>query len=277
MTAKDHDRMLEVLRSLTTPREPSKAEGAPEEPGRSWPHGEGERASPATRAEPLRRGGALAEEAPQIAPSRPADSRPLVVRNGAGPDASCPVSGGRVIHLRVEEVGLFFLAGVVLVVMAFLMGWYGRGTGAARPPSPRLRGTAPSEAPKERRGARPVVDSRRDAFSGAAREPASEMDSSPGRDLGTRPSRVRRAPARSGGAYSILVARFPPGGAGDAEDHRLFLEQRGYPARTRPTAEGIELCVGSFGSRADGLARQWLPKLRRLSPAYSSACIVRVP
>jgi hypothetical protein len=165
------------------------------------------------------------------------------------------VSGGRVIHLRVEEVGLFFLAGVVLVVMAFLMGWYGRGTGAARP----------------------VVDSLRDAFSGAAREPASEMDSSPGRDLGTRPGRVRRAPARSGGAYSILVARFPPGGAGDAEDHRLFLEQRGYPARVRPTAEGIELCVGSFGSRADGLARQWLPKLRRLSAAYSSARVVRIP
>ncbi len=252
--------MLEVLRSLTTPREPSKAEGAPEEPGRSWPHGEGERASPATRAEPLRRGGTPAEESPQVAPSRPADSRPLAIRNGAGPEESRPASGGRVIHLRVEEVGLFFLAGVVLVVMAFLMGWYGRGTG----------------------------DSRRDAFSGAARgdraparrparEPASEMDSSPGRDLGTRPGRVRRAPARSGGAYSILVARFPPGGAGDAEDHRLFLEQRGYPARVRPTAEGIELCVGSFGSRADGLARQWLPKLRKLSPAYSSACIVRIP
>ncbi len=221
--------MLEVLRSLTPPREPPKAEGTPEEPGRSWPHGEDEKAPSASAA-------SADEEAPQIAPSGPA------------PD-------GRIIRLRVEEAGLFFLAGVVLVVMAFLMGWYGRGTGTARP----------------------ALDSRRDVFSGAAREPASAMDSSPGRDLGTRPGRVRRAPARSGGGHSILVARFPPGGAGDAEDHRLSLNQRGYPAWMRSTAEGIELCVGTFDSRADGLARQWLPKLRKLSPAYSSARIVKLP
>lgn len=218
--------MLEVLRSLTPPREPPKTEGAPEESGRSRPHGEGGKASPAPAA----------EEAPQIAPSGRA-------------------SDGRVIRLRVEEAGLFFLAGVVLVVIAFLMGWYGRGTGVARP----------------------VVDSRRDVFPGAAREPASAVDPSAGLDLGARAGRVRRAPARSGGGHSILVARFPLGGAGDAEDHTLFLNQRGYPAWMRPTAEGIELCVGTFDSRTDGLARQWLPKLRKLNPAYSSARIVKIP
>jgi hypothetical protein len=57
----------------------------------------------------------------------------------------------------------------------------------------------------------------------------------------------------------------------------MFLKQRGYPARMRPTAEGIELCVGKFGSPADGLARQWLPKLKALGPAYSSARVVKLP
>ncbi len=185
-----------------------------------------------------------ADETPSSLPSRPA--------------ASPVEADGRVIRLRMEEVGVFFLAGIVLVVIAFLMGWYGRGAGGAAP--------------------RPdAVDSTGRAALATGRGLAPAVDSSPGHDLGARPRGVTSAPPRSGATYSILVATFPPGGGGDAEDHRQSLKQRGYPSWLRRTAEGFELCVGKFDSPADGLARQWLPKLKALGPAYSSARVVKLP
>ena len=220
--------MLEVLRSLTPPKSAPPPVGPRE--GEPPPHA----------AEDAPRAG----ETPSSLPSRPAAS---------------PVDAdGRVIRFRMEEVGVFFLAAVVLVVMAFLMGWYGRGRGGASP--------RPDAVDSTGRAARPTA---------RAAEPP--VDSSPGRDLGARPGAVTSAPPRSGARYSILVAKFPREAAGEAEDHSMFLKQRGYPARMRLTAEGIELCVGKFDSPADGLARQWLPKLKALGPAYSSARVVKLP
>ena len=175
----------------------------------------------------------------------------------------------RLIRLRAEEVGVFLLAGVVLVVTAFLMGWHGRGEG-------------PSGADLEGAGARPpplAVDPRPDVPQARAQAPLArtERGTDPDGDLGSRPRGVARASRRSGAAYAILVAKFPRGGTGEAQDHMRSLKQRGYPARLRSTAEGIELCVGRFHSPADSLARQWVPKLRTLSPAYSSAGVVRIP
>lgn len=187
------------------------------------------------------------------------------------PAAARPSPDAKHIRLRVEEVGIFFLAGVMLVVMAFLMGWYARRTGEV---TPRRRGRLAVDALGGGRGggSRPAP---------AARASARPVDAPDG-DRGGEPAvgasrRVRTGSARRTAAFSILLARFPLGGAGDAEDHRLSLRQRGYPAWLRRTPEGIELCVGRFGSPAEGLARQWLPKLRKLSAAYSPARIVRIP
>ena len=48
----------------------------------------------------------------------------------------------RSIELSIEEIGVFFLAATMLVVLAFLMGWYGRGV-ALPSGSPRGRGIDP--------------------------------------------------------------------------------------------------------------------------------------
>lgn len=158
----------------------------------------------------------------------------------------------RGISLSVEEVGVFFLAAVVLVVLAFLMGWYGRGL--APPPSRSSRGgLARSE-----RGAAPLMS----------------VGPNDARDLGAAPSGVRRPDALRE-LYTILATRFPLSDSAKAESHRRFIEERGFiPAWYRRTKAGIELYVGEFDSRHDPLARRWLERIRRLREAYRSAQMV---
>ena len=160
------------------------------------------------------------------------------------------------IELRLEEVGIFFLAAVVLVVLAFLMGWYGRGIagGGAKAES---RSSGPVKLPGDR---------------------VNRMDEPAARDLGERPAAVKPSPSSSRMIYAILVARFPAGGEAEAEDHRRMLEERGYtPCWIRRTTTGVELCVGRFEIPTDALAQSWLPRLRKLHGAYATSQMVRIP
>lgn len=160
------------------------------------------------------------------------------------------------IEMRVEEVGVFFLAAVVMVVIAFLMGWYGRGM-------------AGGAATAGTRTETPVVPPNVSIIS---------MDRPTAQNLGAREPTVQPASRSKRQIYSILVARFPTGGEVEAEDHRKLLEERGYsPAWIRRTTGGVELCLGRFDIPTDALALEWLPRLRRLHGAYTSSQMVKVP
>lgn len=157
----------------------------------------------------------------------------------------------RKIEFGLEELGLFLLAAVMLVVLAFLLGWYGRGiagraTPGAGPPAGEIRTT-------------PMP------------EPAAALN------LGAR-SKPVRALSAAGTSYSILAARLPLGSEAEAEDYRRLLEERGFaPAWLRRTGRGIELCVGRFSSPADALALEWLPKVKALHGAFAGSQMVRLP
>jgi hypothetical protein len=225
--------MLQILRSLKPPGSAS----APEE------------GTPPQRVDDAP-GEAETPEEPAPSPAAAAPWQP-----SAGPRHARRTAGGR-IELRLEEIGFFFFAAVVLVVLAFLMGWYGRGlTGATRPggPSDGAPGTAP------RLNIMPLS------------RPAA-------RDLGVREGGIRTATSGSVHTYAILAARFPVGGEAEAEDHRKLLAERGYtPAWIRRTARSVELCVGRFDTHGDTLAIEWLPSIRRLHGAYAGAHMVKIP
>ncbi len=161
----------------------------------------------------------------------------------------------RGISLSVEEVGVFFLAAVVLVVFAFLMGWYGRGL-----TSPRGSYLPGAKAPGGR-GAAPLMS----------------VGPNDARDLGAPPPLGVRRPDALRELYTILATRFPLSDSAKAESHRRFIGERGFtPAWYRPTKVGIELYVGEFDSPHDPLARRWLERIRRLREAYRSAQIVKI-
>lgn len=217
MAAKGEDKLLDVLRTLRPPGTPGRTTGnAPSAP-------------------------AGAEGSP---PQDPAP-RPLApTARGGGPGAK--------IELRLEEVGVFFLAAVVLVVLAFLLGWYGRGlAGGGR------------EGGREPAGGR-----------ASAKIPIAEPVAL---DLGSRAAGVK-ALSSAPATYSILAARLPRGAEAEAEDYRRLAEDHGFtPAWLRATGRGVEICVGRFGSPADALALEWLPKVRRLHEAFGTAQMVRLP
>ncbi len=167
----------------------------------------------------------------------------------------------RGISLSVEEVGVFFLAAVVLVVFAFLMGWYGRGLA-----SPRSRAS---------RGGRAHLPGAK-ATGGRRAAPLMSVGPNDARDLGAPPSGVRRPDALRE-LYTILATRFPLSDSAKAESHRRFIEERGFtPAWYRRTKAGIELYVGEFDSPHDPLARRWLERIRRLREAYRPAQVVKI-
>jgi hypothetical protein len=237
MAAPNQDKLLEILKSLKPPDVKSKdgpaaADGdAPPAVGDDDPATASGRAD-ASPADPAAQWRVSPEESPQR-------------RRARG-----------TIELRLEEVGIFFLAAVVLVVLAFLMGWYGHGIagGAAKAES---QSSGRVEVPGGR---------------------VERMDEPAARDLGERPAAVKPSPTSSRMVYSILVARFPAGGEAEAEDHRRMLEERGYtPSWIRRTTTGVELCVGRFEIPTDALARSWLPRLRKLHGAYASSQMVRIP
>jgi len=226
----NQDRLLQILKSLKPPD--VKAEGdeeSPLEPGVEEP---GTRPSPASAA-------------PGTDPQWSVSSEESPKRRRAP----------GTIELRLEEVGIFFLAAVVLVVLAFLMGWYGRGIagGAAKAES---RSSGPVKIPGGR---------------------VNRMDEPAARDLGERPAAVKPSPSSSRMIYAILVARFPVGGEAEAEDHRRMLEERGYtPCWIRRTTTGVELCVGRAEIPTDALLLSWLPRLRKLHGAYASSQMVKI-
>ncbi len=161
-----------------------------------------------------------------------------------------PARRRRTIELRLEEVGVFFLVAVMLVVLAFLMGWYGRGLAV-----PRLARPAARHAPR----------------------PPLSIGSPEVLNLGTTARGARKAGAPLE-LYTILVKRFPLRGDEEAEDHRRFIEERGFtPAWCRSTTKGIELCVGRFESPRHPLLLEWLPKIRGLRETYAPVLIVRIP
>jgi len=161
----------------------------------------------------------------------------------------------RSIELSLEEIGVFFLAATMLVVLAFLMGWYGRGV-ALPSGSPSDKGHAP------RRRAEPL---RLSAGEGTIR------------DLGERRSGVRPSvPGRF--VYTIVATKFPGSGAGDAADYVILLNEHGFvPAFLRATRNDTELCVGRFASQSDPVLLKWLPQVRRLRGAFAGAFIARIP
>jgi hypothetical protein len=149
------------------------------------------------------------------------------------------------IELRVEEVGVYFLAAAVLVVLAFLMGWYGRGVSLPGP-------DAPGQGGRERK------------------EPARRLlsvDGPTAHDLGRASQGVRRLGHEGRDRFSILVACFGAGGSGEAERHRRSLEANGFtPAWTERVREGIELRVGRFETERSPLLIRWLRKLGEQYP-----------
>jgi hypothetical protein len=174
---------------------------------------------------------------------------------GDQPEAKRRTAKGT-IELRLEEAGIFFLAAMVLVVLAFLMGWYGRS----------ISGPA---ADTEARSSGPV----RLQESGVQ-----TMERPAAQDLGSRQGEVRPSAGATSQIYSILVARFPTGGEAEAEDHRKLLEERGYtPAWIRRTTTGVELLLGRFEIPTDALAMEWLPRLRRMHGVYASSQMVKIP
>jgi len=191
------------------------------------------------------------------APREPAEPPP----SGPGEDERRGKGTGRrrSIELSLEEIGVFFLAATMLVVLAFLMGWYGRGI-ALPSGSPSGEGRGP------RRGAERL---RLSAGEGAVR------------GLGERPSGVRpSAPRRF--VYTIVAAKFPGSGSGDAADYVSFLNENGFvPAFLRATRNDAgsctELCVGRFASQSDPFLLKWLPQVRRLRGAFAGAFIARIP
>lgn len=162
----------------------------------------------------------------------------------------------RSIELSLEEAGVFFLAATILIVLAFLMGWYGRGV------------ALPGASPSGKAG----------AGDREARSPRTIVDERAARDLGVRPSGVRNSSAGRV-VYTILAARFPGSGASEAAHYVVFLREHGFvPAFLRPTNAGTtELCVGEFASRSDRVLLDWLPKVKRLRGAFARAVIARIP
>lgn len=183
---------------------------------------------------------------PAAAPGRP----PASAVPGTADREAEPRRARWRIELSLEEVGVFFFAAAALVVLAFLMGWYGRGLA---PPGG---------------GDGPVAPER---------VPLISLDSRTSRDLGTIPPGASRGSARRE-TYTLLVARFPTGDGNRAEAERRFLMSRGYSkAFLRATREGIELCVGEFASPADPTLRNWLRSVPILKPAYAGCRVVRIP
>ncbi|MHC4248806.1 MAG: hypothetical protein ACYS9X_06725 [Planctomycetota bacterium] len=166
----------------------------------------------------------------------------------------------RIIELSLEEAGVFFLAATMLVVLAFLMGWYGRGIA--------LPGAGPNE--KGRGPDREV------------RLPPISMGDGSARPLGERRSGVTPA-SRGRFVYTILAAKFPGSGASEAAHYVARLEEHGYrPVFLRPTRDErerpyTELCVGRFASQSDPVLLAWLPRVRRLRGAFAKAVIARIP
>jgi hypothetical protein len=166
----------------------------------------------------------------------------------------------RTLQLSLEEVGAFFLAAAVLLVLAFLMGWYGRGV--ALPGG----GSGETGSGHGRREGLPSLflpDGRTDGF---GKKPS-----------GVRPSSSRRI------VFTILAAKFPGSGSSEAAHYVAFLKENGFvPAFLRPTRDEanrscIELCVGRFASQRDQTLNDWLPRVRRLRGAFAKAIIARIP
>jgi hypothetical protein len=198
------------------------------------------------------KGGAGAPQEEQPGPRRSAQEE------GDGDDSSR--RGRRAIELSVEEVGVFFLAATMLVVLAFLMGWYGRGIA--------LPGAGPNE--KGRAPDREI------------RLPRLPMGEGSVRHLGERRSGVGpSSPGRF--VYTILAAKFPGSGTSEAAHYVAFLREHGFiPAFLRPTRDEMdrshtELCVGRFASQSDPVLLDWLPRVRRLRGAFARAVIARIP
>jgi hypothetical protein len=249
--AAKQDKLLEILKTLKPP-------DAPPHAGRQAGKGsivDPNVAEPPVTAAPARApvAGPMPGRGPSGAPDNRTDG--WRVATGAMPSTATGTVGGKIV-LRLEEIGIFFLTTVVLVVLAFLMGWYGRGVA----------------------GGSAVNEERSSGGVGVDEDRVVPMKEAAAKDLGERSERIVPAAAASRYVYSILAARFPPGGEAEAEDHRTLLEERGYsPAWLRPTTKGVELCVGRFEIPTDALALEWLPRLRRLHGAYAKAQVVKIP
>jgi len=187
------------------------------------------------------------------APPEPSERPP----SGPGENDERDTGPGRrrSIELSLEEIGVFFLAATMLVVIAFLMGWYGRGV--ALPAGSRSGGGNDPRRP------------RLSAGEGAVR------------DLGERRVGVRPS-ARGRFVYTIVAAKFPGSGSGEAAHYVDVLKEHGLvPAFLRATRSDTgpctELCVGRSASQSDPVLLKWLPQVRRLRGAFAGAFIARIP
>jgi len=187
------------------------------------------------------------------APREPAGPMP----SGPGEDDKRDKGAGRrrSIELSLEEIGVFFVAAAMLLVLAFLMGWYGRGV-ALPSGDPSGKGHAP-----RRRTELPRLSTGEGAVHALGERRSGVRPSAPGRFV-----------------YTIVAAKFPGSGAGEAAHYVDLLKERGLvPAFLRATRNDTELCVGRFASQSDPVLLKWLQQVRRLRNAFAGAFIARIP
>jgi len=204
-------------------------------------------------------GGAATEAGGAAEPAVQSESEDLgYVRDYAqAAGISRPATPGdeRSITFRFEEVVVLLIGAMMLMVISFLLGWYGNARGQA---------TTLVASP----GGSPA----------AATEPPEELGDI--RSFDPKPLEVKprgkearveklKPPPKPSKIYSLQVIRFPAGDTSSAGLTKKRLESRGYaPVFLQTHGREIAVYVGRFTSKEDPRIERFKREIQRISRAY---------
>ena len=182
------------------------------------------------------------------------------LQQAAGVSRTARPGDERAITFRFEEVVVMLIGAMMLMVICFLLGWYGHArTSAATMVAPAVAKVP--EAPDELGEMKPFDPKPLDV---KAREKGPEVE--------------RAAPKpKPGATYSLEVIRFAAGDRGTADATKKKLEARGYaPVFFRTSGREISVYVGRFASRTDPRIEKYRKEIRAMSRHYRWCDVKRV-
>jgi len=161
----------------------------------------------------------------------------------------------RSITFRFEEVVVLLIGAMMLMVISFLLGWYGNARGQATTlvASPGGATVAATEPPEELGDIR-SFDPKPLEVKPRGKEARVEKLKPP-----PKPSRI----------YSLQVIRFPAGDTSSAGLTKKRLESRGYaPVFLQTHGREIAVYVGRFTSKEDPRIERFKREIQRISRSY---------
>ncbi len=161
----------------------------------------------------------------------------------------------RTITFKFEEVVVFLIGALMLMVIAFLLGWYGHS-----------RSSAPTGLSAAGPDAMVVPEPPDELGSEVARSP--EPIKTEPRSKTPKVEAPSPAPA-PGRVYSLLVIEYARGDLSVARIMQSKLESKGYAPvfiQTHNRKHGVY--VGRFASKEDPRVDKWTKEIRRMGSAY---------